>query len=307
MNLPFHQDYASIATLRAASVPAGQYATCRALGLVRPGSAVQRDLTVDATEGADGQRSAAWVARRMLQYAGLVDGVDFVGADFEALHALNPAEVGIWIGAEPRDLLQSVVAVLDSVGAYINPDEQGRLRVGRISAPAAGNWPLLDRSIALGGEVIERLATSDEGRGVPAWKVTVNYALSYLVQPSSQIDNVNATQAIKAFVSQAVRSAVAKDDALKVRHLLSPEIAFDTLFANETDATAEAQRRLALYGTRRDRYRIRFKSEMVAGIGLGSTVTLQLPRFDLQAGKPFVVIGRDDQFGPGITTLELYG
>ena len=90
-------------------------------------------------------------------------------------------------------------------------------------------------------------------------------------------------------------------------NLRAPEITIESCFAFEADAIAEANRRQALYGARRDRYQIKLHVSVTDGVELGSVVQLQLPRLGLAAGKPFVVIGRIDEYVEDTVTLDVWG
>lgn len=305
--LTFGTNHATITALRTATIAGGQYHTCLALGLLRVGARPAGDLTVDATEGVAGQRTASAIVQRILAAGGLVADADFSAADFTALHAAAPQEVGIWIPTEARDRLTVIVQLLDSVGGYFVPDRLGMFRTGRLLAPTGSGF-VIDRNIVIdSGEGVERVVTNDEGKGLPATKVTLDYAQSWLVQPAATLDNTAVTDAVKSFVSLEARQAVAEDAAVKVRHPLAPELSFITYLASEADAAAEATRRLGIYKARRERYRAPLKTEIAADIDLADIVTLRLPRFGLDAGKPFLVIGIASDLQAGLTTLDLWG
>lgn len=307
--LTFDQDYATLAALRSATIPAGRYATCLAAGLIRTQQEPVGDLTVDVREGANGQRSAAMTARRVLEFAGFVAGTDFLASDFTALHAANPAEVGWWTGTEKADIASVLSALLGSVGAWISPDPQGRFRVRRLDAPSFDPAaPVIDEAVILdGGDGLARQATDDAGRGVPSAKVTVRYARNWTVQTKTALDATNSTPAVRAFAIEEYRNALAESAAVRTAHLLAKDLTFDTAFAFLADAQAEANRRLAIYGQRRDRYRVPMPASEAGGVTLGDTRTLALDRFGLQAGKTFVVIGEEVTLATGKIVLDLYG
>lgn len=305
--LTFGTNHATITALRTATIAGGQYHTCLALGLLRVAARPAGDLTVDATEGATGQRTASAVVQRILAAGGFFAGTDFSAVDFTALHAAAPQEVGIWIPTEARDRLTVITQLLASVGGYFLPDRLGVFRTGRLIAPTGSGF-VIDRSLLIdSGDGVERVVTNDDGKGLPATKVTLDYAQSWLVQPAVTLDNTAVTDAIKSFVSLDARQAVAEDATVKVRHPLAPELSFITYLADATAAAAEATRRLGIYKVRRERYQAPLKTEIAAGIDLSNVVTLRVPRFGLDAGKPFVVIGIKSDLQAGLTTLDLWG
>lgn len=304
--LTFSADYATITALRTASIPGGNFATARNLGLIRVAARPQGDLTVDASEGSDGQRSAAKTVQRLLLRFGLTTS-EFSAPDLDALHTLNPAEVGIWTGAESQDALGLVARLLDSIGATCVPDRLGVLRFFRIDVPSGTAITTFGRSRILDtGNGLERLATNDEGRGVPAKKVTINYGFNYTLQTGTALAGAT-TEAQKSFAGEAYRSVKAESSPTATAYLLAPELEFDTLLVNQNDAQTEANRRLGIYSVRRDRYQLSVKTEFAKNVSLGSIVKIQVNRFGLDSGKLFLVIGINENYSTGTTTLNLFG
>jgi hypothetical protein len=301
-------DYTTVAALRSATIAPGRYSTARNLGLIRTAAAPAGELTIDPVEGAS--RTAAAVASRILQRAGQIAGEDFLPSDIAALDALNSAEVGYWVGTSETTFLQVAGDILNSIGAALVPDRLGVFRMFRLDDPA-GKLPVLTLTkpeiIENSTRGVERLVTGDQGKGIPAWQVTLNYAYNYLTMRKADVDQVNATAAYKAFAEKEWRTAIAKNGAVKDRHKLATELTFDTYLLNEADAQAEATRRLALHSVARDRFRVPVKSFLVEQVDIGSIVALQMPRFGLATGKNFVVIGIAENFQTGITTLDLWG
>lgn len=299
-------DYATIATLRAASIAAGRYATAKALGLIRTGSKPSGQLTARPVEKANAtDRTAAQIARRMLMRKGFVEGQHFLASDIAALDALNPAPIGYWMPPEDQTTLLAVQRVLGSIGASIVPDRLGVYRMMRFGAPSGYPVATLTPAEILEGK-INLLATGDEGRGVPAWRVTVQYARNWYPMDRDNLD-VDTSEAFKAFATAEWRSAVAEDPGVKAVHRLASDLTFETYLTEEADALAEANRQLLLHSVPRERFQVQVKSFLVERVELASTVRLQLDRFGLGAGKDFVTIGLAENFASGNTTLDLWG
>lgn len=299
-------DYSTISALRAASIPGGHYATVKVLGLVRTGSKPAGQLTarpVEKSNAAD--RTAAQIARRMLLHKGFVEGQHFMAEDIAALDALNASEIGYWIPPEDLTSLRAIQQVLGSIGASIIPDRLGVYRMMRFQEPDGYPVTILTSAEILEGQ-INLLATGDEGRGVPAWRVTVQYARNWYPMARGNLD-VNATEEFKAFAVSEWRSAVAEDETVKAVHRLASDLTFETYLTEEADAQAEATRLLALHSVPRERFQVRVKSFYVERVELGSVVRLQLNRFGLATGKDFVTIGIQENFATGTTTLDLWG
>jgi len=49
------------------------------------------------------------------------------------------------------------------------------------------------------------------------------------------------------------------------------------------------------------------KTEYASNLDLGDIVEIRVPRFDLNNGKLFVVIGMNENYRDGKTTLDLFG
>ena len=290
--------------LCAASVTAGTYKTCLASGHIKLGAVPAGQITADAAEGAPGSRSAPTLVERLLTAAGMASALDT--GSFTALAASASAECGIWLGPEATDVLGVASALLESVGGWLVPDRLGVLGVGRIGS-ATPVLTLTSADLLESGQGLQRIVTNDEGRGVPAWKVTVRYGRNLAVQSASELDQVAATAAYKALAASEWRSAVATDAAVQTAHLLAPEMSFDTAIVDEADALAEAGRRLDLYKVRRDRYLFPLRAEIAGSLELGQTVEVILPRFGLDLGKSLVVLGIEEQRDRGLTILDLWG
>lgn len=310
---PSGNDYATITALRTASIPSGQYATAKALGLFRLASSPQGQVTCSPVKGVSAAaRSAAQLARLVLLKAGYAEGTDFLATDVTALDALNPAEVGYYVDTEEETTLDVVRKILGSIGATLVPNRLGVFRMVRFSAPSG--YPVLTLTAAdllttgdQGQKAIEQLATGDEGKGVPAWKVTVKYRRNWSVMTNNDLASVNVTPAFRSFATEEWRTAVASNDSVKAKHKLSPELTFETYLVAEAAAQAEANRLLALHSVRRERFKVTVKSWMAAPMDLGSVVRLQINRFGLSSGRDFTVIGITENYQTGNTTLDLWG
>lgn len=302
-------DYATPAELIAASVPGGQYSTCLAGGHLKPGSPVLDTLTVAPVKGATAaDRTAAQLARRIMLRMGLVENVDFRADDIAALDALNSAEIGYWIGAEERTALKAISDILGSIGATCVPDRLGVFRLYRLDAPA-GIPQITYRGtdiLEVGRRGIERLPTGDQGKGIPAWRVTVNYGWNGAIQNRSNLD-VATSEEYKTFTAEEWRKVTAEDEAVKAAHSFSPELTFSTYFVQQSDAQAEAARRLDLYKVPRDRFRVPVKAFLAEQVDLNTVVAVQNDRFGLAAGKSFRTIGMAENFQAGVTTLDIWG
>jgi hypothetical protein len=292
-------DFPSIAALQAATIAPGQYATALTLGLFRLGGSPAGVVTADVT--ADGPNTAAGIARAMLLDAGL-SSADLDGASFDALTAANGAPCGYLVG-DDRSVLQAATDVLRSVGGWIVPRGDGAFQVGRLQAPSGAPVASLADWQVRGS--VQRLAPADSNRGVPAWRVVVRYGR--LARPLTEGEIVGAVDpSRRAALSLAYREAVAEDPSIKARHLMAPEMTFETYLTETADAQAEAARLLAIYGTRRAIWRVQLDQETARDVGLGQVVSLTLSRA-LRSGALLVAIGRIDDCVNDRVQLDLWG
>ncbi|MBS7696274.1 MULTISPECIES: hypothetical protein [unclassified Chelatococcus] len=298
-------NYGSLAALIAATVLPGRYATCLNLGLFRiTRSAFQ--LTADVQEGALWyERNVAFLVRRMLQRAGLTTA-DYSDVSLNALNNLNSAECGIWIDSD-QHILDAVQQVLNSVGAWIAPNANGVLEVGRFEMPGAPVTTLtMDDIIRPDNMSFE--VTNDPGRGVPVWRVVVRYKRNYTPLSGSEVSRcTEQNEDYKAYLATEWRERKAEDAAIKTKYKNAGEMTIETCLTQPSDALAEATRLLSLYKVRRDRVKVVLWAERAASIKLNDTVTVQVPRFGYAAGRPMRVIGRDENRTENIVTLDLFG
>ncbi|MBY0432202.1 MAG: phage tail protein [Rhodospirillales bacterium] len=271
---------------------------------LRLGSPAAGRITCDAAEGAQASdRTAAGIARGILTGPGGLTDADLDAASLAALDAANPAEMGLWRGTEEDSVGRALDEVLSGIGAYWVPDRLGTFRLGRLEAPQG---PPLERYEAwrILGPGIERLISSDKGRGVPAWRITVRHSRNYTVQDENELAGVAADR--RAWLGSEYRSALAENAALCIAHPLAGEITITSLLLSEQAAQAEAQRLLALRGVRRDLVRLKVHAPEAAAIDLGAVVEVRLPRFGWDGGALFRVIGMVEDFERNRTELELW-
>lgn len=305
-------DFPSVATLTAASLVPGQYATCLALGLLRLGGVPAFIVTADVV--AAGGVSASEIAKAMLLDFGLTeDELDL--ASFTALQSKNGATCGYILSGE-QNTLAAVSDLLRSIGGWIVPDGAGVYHVGRLEAPAG--TPIAQFAEWQVRGDLERLAPSDANRGIPAFGVVVRYGRRGRVLSDNELAGA-VDPARRAALALEWRQAVAEDAGIKARHLMAQEMVFDTCLQDQADAVAEAARLLAIYGKRRDIWRIRvditnldYRTDRTGGdpfamaIGLGSVVSLSASRF-LTPPKTFLVIGRVEDTVNNAIQFDLWG
>lgn len=311
MDLVWVADYPTVVALTAATFAAGQYATCLAAGLFRlwsrPAGAVTADVDGDATGGVFAGSVAAIIRRIALTRAGLAEA-DLDLAAFDALEAANPALVGYFLdGGSKTDIDAVFDDLCASIGAWWCFDRLGRLTVGRFEAPAGEPAATLTMVELLdSGEGLEILPVHDLADGTPIYRVSLDYQRNWSQQDDSDLAG-GVADARRAWLAETSRTVAVEDAAIRTAHPLAPELTVETLLDDAGAARAEAERLLALHGASRLRLKLPVKREYARGLDLGSVVAVRLPRFGLDAGRLFTVIGMTEEYETGRVTLEVVG
>jgi hypothetical protein len=307
-------DYDGSNTSLAALIPAqqnpGHYRAWLNGGMVRPGGSRRGQAgfvwTADVSEGAAAaQRTAGQVVLRMLAHMGYTgSAVDLVA--FNALDVLTPAEVGIFVDTE--DSAASIIRqVLDSVGAYLTIDVQGRFTVGRFVGVGTPLGTIRDHDIV--GETFGAQANVDTDGGLPAREVRLQWGRNWRPLNPTEIaadvsdNNPARTEAIQ----QEWREIVRTNAAISARHPLATEMVFVTALVNKADAEAETTRRNTLYGTPREVVEVTVSRERAVPMLLNTSWTVQVDRIGFAAGKAMVIIGREVDLDAETVTLTLWG
>lgn len=310
-------DAANLAALQAASITTGQYATCLAAGKIRlgsdPGAAVTVDLQGDKRGGTYRYKAADLANELLVQVAG-IDSGDVASADVAALNTANSAAVGFWSDGETT-VQAALDQVLGAVGATWWVDADGSFRMARLEAPAGSPAATFKRFVLDAAAAstdadivaIERLAATDPTAGLPVQRVNLSYRRHWLVQTADGLVGIAA--ATGQPYTREWRTATSADATVAVLHALAPSLDLESLLTDATAAATEAARLQALYGTRRDRYRVTayVSAALAASAVLGGVVQLELPRFGLDAGKLFVVTGRTWDARARRIVLDLWG
>ncbi|WP_374357439.1 hypothetical protein [Chitinimonas sp.] len=297
--------YPDVATMLSASPAPSTYNVCAtATGTyIRLGSAPAGTVTADASTAET--RTASLIQQIALD-AGFTLA-DLATADVAALNAANPAPVGAWVEGT-RTALDVINELASSIGAYVSFDNSNKLRMARLEAPAG--QPVLTvqpaRVVSL-----SLISTADGDKGIPPWQVVLGWGKCYSVQ-SDLTGNVPAGR--KAQVCNAYRTVTAQDAAVRAVRKLAPTMGttdspIQTALAQQADAQAEANRRLALYkvGRRMFTVKVRLEPAQLPLIDLGVCINLVYPRYGLQAGKLLRVVGIEANAEIGQITMRLWG
>ena len=272
---------------------------------IRLGSTPAGDITVDASQGANAAaRTVGRIVWQLLTGPGEVLTPYVDQHSLEALDLDNDSEVGIWADVGGMTVGEALDEVTRSIGAWWSVDRSGVFFVGRLEDPSGltgvltfDDWQIL--------KTVQRIASRNQDKGVPTWRVTVDYKRNYLVQDQASVAGVAIARL--TFLKQKFRSAVGTDSDVLLQHLLSPEMRVETALILEADAQAEANRLLSLYKTRRDFLEFEIPLDQLDDVDLGEVVGLSIDRFDWSPSKSFVVIGMVEDYLRNSVTLQVFG
>lgn len=299
----FDQDYADSASLAAASVPEGYYATCIAEGYFMLGSPPAGEVTADVEGDAAGGyvETVAEICERILSRAGF-SGSDIDAVAFSALASAAPSPVGIYI-ADERMFDEVLDEVLGSIGAWLLPNRFGVWEIGRRQAPSGTPVVTITDEDVLTGQWV---LASDEGQGLPAWRVKAKWGRNWA--PLSQVAGVVA-ESIQVRLRQEWRESAAADINVLLQYPDAYSLEMETLLASAADADAEALRELTLRATHRDHLQLDVALvDTMAGLDLGAVVEVDSPRFlGSSAPKLMTVTGAGTSGRRGRYSLTLWG
>lgn len=293
-------DVANLAALQAASVAGGHYRTCLALGLVKIGAVPAKTLTADVTEGANAaQRTAGQIVYRMLLSYGIPSNTISVGS-IAVLDTRNSAECCYFVD-DNREALAAVQDVLDSIGAWMVPNNDGTLIFGRHEAPALVPMATFDLEEASLGDSISAVEAD-----IPAWRVLLEWGPIFTVQNDGDLlGTVDAER--RAYLAKQFRTVAAEDTAIKTKHLNAREVTIRTHLTDGAAAATEVARQLALQSVQRQRYDMKFPLSDAWGSVPGNSISLRHPRLGLASGKAFNVLKRVDQYADDTVEFSLWG
>lgn len=278
-------------------------------GYFRLGSPPFGQITCDATQGATlADRTAASLFTNVVTRGDLLSDDDIDQQDLIKLDSAIPDELGFWSGSSELMKSQILNLLAESVGGWWGIDALGQFRIQQLLNPDI--IPIVQdftpNDMVRGG-YLQRVLTKDPGRGIPPWQFLVRYCRNFTVQTGSDLA-ASVTDVRRADLSVTHFEAIINNTNLQIDHLLTRQQFFTILQQHLADATAAVERFQALRGVKRDQYSfsIPYRSA-VESLDLGAGVNVTHPRFMLEEGKNFIVIGFDPDPKKDIIKLNVWG
>lgn len=319
--------------LAATSAPLGGFAVAPDVGMFRLGSPAAGDILADvrgglltellvdyvtwddgtlftdytgwgdSTPGPGYVETAGQILLAILMRSGrfsLTDHVDW--GSLEELHRTQPAPIGVHFAAGSSTTIeQALSAVAISAGAWVGPDRLGKTQAQRLAAPRSSTPVVFDERAIID---VRRL---DLPYNVPPRGWTIRYRKNWGGAKRAADIAGNVPDERRADLQAEGRLATAEDASRITRHptttLAGP---VDGLYAEQSDALAEAARLRDLYSP--GRMLIEVTVKLIGLAHLGRTVRVVWGRYGLDAGRNMVVVGVREEYGAGSrAVVRLFG
>lgn len=222
------------------------------------------------------------------------DSNDIDTANFSAFEATHPEPVGI-ASLSRRSVLQVCQDLAASVGAQVSVSRLAKLRLLQIDFPVT---PVRD----IRPEDYERGSLRISGEPDIVAAVKIGYCRNWTVQ-SDLTTGLPAEHHDLYGREWLTVTAVSPITATTYRLPVEVDME-ETCLLTETDAQAEADRRLAIWMVPRRVFRLRGFAHLIP-LQPGDGVTLYHPRYGLFEGKPGLVISARPNWSDARTDLEV--
>jgi hypothetical protein len=285
------------AVLAAATVPAGRYATCLALGLIRFGSSVVVPVADIEGEPDAGLTAGAIVRWLLAERAPLKLRTGVADLDLGALAALDqlrPWPVGILL-TDATTLADAAAPLLRSVGGWIAATRAGTLTAGAYALPSEAEM------VVTAAMVDDSRRIASAGYVLPPSEVAVSYrplgrTLSDGEMPAASAADKAALggerPVVRAYRASPERSAAA--------------VRIDSRLDDPAHAQALADLAAALLGTLTRRWTVPLRAPSWP-YRVGMTIRPEYPRYGLDAGRTYVVTGVTESADGADDALEIWG
>ncbi len=312
---------ANLAALIAATPGAGTYDWCLGDDATGEGAyfklgtnPANATITCHAREGSSSaQRTAAQVFKRIILVAPGMSPSDISEEALRFLDSQQSGETGWWFPpGERQNIGGALDAILLSVGAAWTPDRRGIIAPARLTDPA-GVEPearYSDLQILPGIQVFAAGITND---GVPPYEINLLWGRNWNVQPPNQVAG-SVLESRRNFLGLEYRTNTANNNAVwdviakSGDHPLSQPLTVTTQLRTLSDAQIETNRLLNLYSNIRIMVDLVLpRSVVLPNLDLGSVIEVTYPRFGLETGKKFTIIGMDEDWSNGTVRIEGWG
>lgn len=298
-------DAASYTALRALDVAAGEYATCKALGLIKvglglagPAGPITMDVRGDVTLSTYTAAMGDILYRIATRRAGLDGGL----LDLNSFADLPRGRIGFYAdGAEELTCADVFDSIVGSIVGWYATSRSKLLKVGYATPPEdLDSW-------AYHFEENQILAFEEIGREqAPRWEQGALYARNWTPMGETEISEaVTSDERARLLAAGLYIRQVAAEVRLRDRSAIAGGD-LGTFFVERADAEAVVARIMANF--RQNRRRFRLTTTRVGYlVDLQSKVRVSYGRHGLSAGRNFTVTGVRDDSRRGRVEFTLWG
>lgn len=278
-------DYPDRASLKAATIASGYYATCLAEGRLRLGGAAAGTITWDGEGDAEGGyvSTTGEIATRLMRE---IAGVPATDIRAEAWRMLPAGTVGFAVpGGTETTVAAQIERLVAGVGGWWGGDAYGLFTAGYLLDPA-------DQTTDFALTATDVIDVEPLRVERPLWRASARYSRNWTPQDKPGWTDAGPTVAA-ADTAALTRAPDAEDGAV-----------IESLFASASDAQAVVDRLVALHAPRRVTYAVTIGW---AGLPIrpGMYGHLTWPDFGLSGGLAVWCAGR--RIEPDSLTLYLWG
>lgn len=276
---------ANYAALVAHAVAAGEFEVCPSGGFVKLGATPGGQVTFRAAEGF-GIATTAELVRKLVEPSLLLDPQEIDADSFDALDAAQPADVGIFFGADASPTVADAVAdVLAGAGAFGAFDRLGKLFVRRVEPPGGATSDVFTQHevIALDRDALPATLSP------PPWRMRTTYQRNFAPLSGGDLSGAVAPADRTALQGESL-VASASDPDIAAQHLLAQDLAPErSFFAAKADAEDEAERLLFLFAAGRALWRAQLPRRALL-VELGRPIDVAYPRYGLADGRAMTAV-----------------
>lgn len=286
-----------------APVP-GQWITHLAFGIFRLGSHPSESAKITAdVQGCTGGGSCAdqidEIVKAILTSPsrGILTASDLDLDTFDKAAIQQPDTMSLFIRSGGKTVSQILDDFLGPIGFKITFNREGQLQLRQMGFDAPKytiepNW-------------IEKIKTLPHIHAI--WQRVIGYDKSWTVQDDSDLLGGHTEyEDHSAFVNNEYRRASYSDANVKTARLRSRDLFSGTTLTSQQSAENEAERQAIFVNSSRDIYEITC-TNLLLRIQALNTVRVKYPRFGLENGRNFLVIGIVENIRDKETKLILWG
>lgn len=275
----------------------------------------QGRITCDGTGALDGDGAAIKTGADFIRYLAVDRGyltIDDLDIDsFITFKVLCPQTLGYWSSAAGQTVYDVIDQVCNTLGAFTAVNRNGKLYVKRFDFNGDPVMSIGEYDILQDGLRLERVIPPTRDIRIAAKR---NYSPNtYTVGGSgSGVTEVNVntyphTHVLFARCRNEAHAAIPKANhrrgrtggnggTVSIGDVQPDDSAIPSLFVNQADAQAEANRRMRLWGFQRYMFTVTCAIRPMT-LNLGDVVTLTHRRYGLSGGRNAIVTGIEERFG----------